>query len=150
MTARFFLDTNVLIYAYDATHPGKQTRAKDVLAALAGTQAAAVSTQVLAEMFYTLTRKFAALISPDEAVVQLFHHVQTWQVIDVSALVVMEAAQAVARHKLSFWDAQIWAAAKLNNIPIILSEDFNTGSTLQGVRFVNPFASGFRIDRLPT
>jgi predicted nucleic acid-binding protein len=150
MTARFFLDTNVLIYAYDATNTGKQARAKELLAALAGTQAAAVSTQVLAEMFYTLTRKFASLISPDEAVAQLFHHVQTWQVIDVSTIIVMEAAQAVTRHKLSFWDAQIWAAAKLNDIPIILSEDFNTGSSLQGVRFVNPFAGGFRIDRLPT
>ena len=148
MTARFFLDTNVLIYAYDAANPGKQARAKEVLAALAGMQAAAVSTQVLAEMFSTLTRTFGSLISPEDAVVQLFHHVQTWQVIDVSPLVVMEAAQAVAHHKLSFWDAQIWAAAKLNNIPIILSEDFNTGFALQGVRFVNPFASGFRIGRL--
>jgi predicted nucleic acid-binding protein len=62
----------------------------------------------------------------------------------------LEAAQAVARHKLSFWDAQIWAAAKLNNIPVVLSEDFNTGSILQGVRFLNPFASEFRVDRLLT
>jgi len=150
MTARFFLDTNVLIYAYDATDPAKQARAKELLATLAGAGSAAVSTQVLAEMFHTLTKKFASLISPDEAVAQLFHHVQTWQVIDVSAIVLLEAAQAVARHKLSFGDAQIWAAAKLNTIPVVLSEDFNTGSILQGVRFLNPFASGFRVDRLPT
>jgi predicted nucleic acid-binding protein len=46
---------------------------------------------------------------------------------------------------MSFWDAQIWAAARLNQIPIIFSEDFNAGSAIEGVRFTNPFASGFQI-----
>lgn len=43
-------------------------------------------------------------------------------------------------------DAQLWATAKLNQIPVIFSEDFNSGATLEGARFVNPFASTFRMD----
>jgi predicted nucleic acid-binding protein len=46
---------------------------------------------------------------------------------------------------MSFWDVQIWAIACLNQIAWIFSEDFSTGSTIEGVRFINPFASDFRI-----
>jgi predicted nucleic acid-binding protein len=42
--------------------------------------------------------------------------------------------------------AQLWASARLNQIPTIFSEDFASGSTLDGVRFVNPFAAGFSLD----
>jgi len=66
-------------------------------------------------------------------------------VIEMSGLVVLEAARGVRDHKMSFWDAQIWATARLNQITCILSEDFNTGSVVEGVRFVSPFAPGFLI-----
>jgi len=52
----------------------------------------------------------------------------------------MEAARGVKEHRFSYWDAQIWAAAKLNQVPVIFSEDFASGSTVEGVTFVNPFA----------
>jgi len=47
---------------------------------------------------------------------------------------------------LAYYDAQIWAAARLNQIPVVFSEDFNSGSTLEGVQFVNPFASDFVLE----
>lgn len=59
--------------------------------------------------------------------------------MEVTALVVMEAAQAVQDHHLNFWDAQIWAAARLNGVRTVLSEDFSDGAAVEGVRFVNPF-----------
>jgi len=49
----------------------------------------------------------------------------------------------VRDHQLPYWDAQIWAAARLNQVPIIFSEDFNAGAVLEGVRFVDPFADDF-------
>ncbi len=55
------------------------------------------------------------------------------------------AARAVRDHDLNFGDAQLWAAAKLNELDTILSEDFQPGSRLGGVRFVNPFAADFRL-----
>jgi predicted nucleic acid-binding protein len=46
---------------------------------------------------------------------------------------------------LSFWDAQIWAAARLHRIPVVLSEDFNPGAVIEGVRFVDPFGEDFEL-----
>ena len=60
-------------------------------------------------------------------------------------MIILEAARGVETHHLSFWDAQIWATARLNQIPIVFSEDFNTGASLEGVRFINPFATDFQI-----
>ena len=49
-------------------------------------------------------------------------------------------------HALAYYDAQIWATARLSQIPVIFSEDFNSWSSLEGVRFVNPFdESRFRL-----
>jgi predicted nucleic acid-binding protein len=59
------------------------------------------------------------------------------------APVVTEALRGVEEHRLSYYDAQIWAAARLARIPAVLSEDFNPGATLEGVSFVNPLDSEF-------
>ena len=58
--------------------------------------------------------------------------------------VVLESARGVSDHLLPYYDAQIWAVARLNHISVVFGEDFNSGSTLEGVRFVDPFAAGFR------
>jgi predicted nucleic acid-binding protein len=61
-------------------------------------------------------------------------------------LIVIEAARGVRDHSLAYYDAQIWAAARLNQVSVIFSEDFNIGSTLEGISFVNPFASDFVLE----
>ena len=66
-----------------------------------------------------------------------------WPVFPLTPFIVLEATRGVRDHQLAYWDAQIWAAARLNQIPVIFSEDFNAGSVLEGVRFVNPFADDF-------
>ena len=49
------------------------------------------------------------------------------------------------RTQFSLWDAQIWAVARLNHISVVLTEDFNPGAVIEGVRFVDPFADDFRL-----
>jgi predicted nucleic acid-binding protein len=49
---------------------------------------------------------------------------------------------------MSYYDAQIWACARVNRIPLVLSEDFADGTVVEGVRFANPFAEGFDLDAL--
>ncbi len=61
-------------------------------------------------------------------------------------MIVLEAARGVRDHQFSFWDAQIWATARLNQISVVFSEDFNPGWITEGVRFVNPFAADFQIE----
>jgi predicted nucleic acid-binding protein len=84
-------------------------------------------------------------LSLDEALDQLQHHLQLWAVIDLTRLLVLEAATAVRDHHVNNWDAQIWAAARVNGIRLILSEDFSDRAILGGVRFLNPFLPDFRL-----
>ncbi len=49
------------------------------------------------------------------------------------------AINAVENHRLSFWDAMLWAAAKQSGVNVLLSEDFQHGRELERVLFHNPF-----------
>lgn len=144
MSARVFIDTNVLVYAYDRSEPEKQQRALDTLDRLASARAGVISPQVMSEFFVTVTRKIASPLSLTDAYQRLANFLQIWTVSDLTGMIVLEAARGVSEHQFSFWDAQIWATARLNQIPVVLSEDFNTGSVIEGVRFANPFADEFQ------
>lgn len=139
MKGKVLVDTNVLVYAYDVSEPVKQRHAIEVLHDLSEREAGAVSVQIMSEMFVALTRKLSSPLGVEQALQTLSRHMRTWHVLDITEFVVLEAARGVRDHQMSYWDAQIWATARLNQIPIILSEDFASGSTMEGVRFVNPF-----------
>jgi predicted nucleic acid-binding protein len=47
---------------------------------------------------------------------------------------------------MAYWDAQIWASAKMSQIPVVFSEDFGPRAIIEGVSFVNPFESNFNLD----
>ena len=68
----------------------------------------------------------------------------TW-LLDVSLPAVREALRGVREHTLPYWDALIWATAKLSQIPVVLSEDFADGREIEGIRFDDPFRDGFRL-----
>lgn len=138
---RAFLDTGVLVYAYDRSEPARQSRARAVLAELAAKQAGVVSAQVAAEFYVTVTRKLPAPLPAASALEQLACHLRLWTVVEVSGILVAEAAAAAGRYQLSYWDAQVWAAARRNPVPVVLSEGFSPGAEIDGVRFVNPFAA---------
>jgi predicted nucleic acid-binding protein len=58
-------------------------------------------------------------------------------------MVILEAIRGVREHRFSYWDAQIWATARLNQIEVVFSEDFTTDTIVDAVRFVNPFHAEF-------
>jgi predicted nucleic acid-binding protein len=86
-----------------------------------------------------VTRKLEPPLSPAQAEEQLRALTRVWPVFPVTSEVVFEAVRGVREYQFSFWDAQIWAAARLNRVSTVLSEDFNPGAVIEGVRFVNPF-----------
>ena len=135
------VDTNVLVYAYDRAAPAKQARALAVLDALAERGDGALTTQVLAEFYVVVTRKLAVPLSSGEAYTRIDRLVRAWHVFDITGMIVLEAARGVRDHQLSFWDAQIWAAARLNQVPMILTEDLPGASAIEGVRYVDPFTT---------
>jgi predicted nucleic acid-binding protein len=145
MTARFFVDTNILIYAYSLSEPDKQHTAVEVLKHIKVTNSGAVSTQVLGEFFVTSTRKLKPPLTIEEAYQQVSYYITAWTVIEMTTPLLLEALRGVRNYQLSYWDAQIWAAARYNRIPTVVTEDFNTGSTIEGVTFVNPFSQGFQM-----
>ena len=67
---------------------------------------------------------------------------------DVSLGVVREAFRGVQRYHLLYWDAVIWATARLAQIPVVLSEDFADGSELDGLTFLNPFSEDFQLHNI--
>jgi len=140
------IDTNVLVYAYDHVVPDKQRRALAVLDALARSGDGWLSAQVLSEFFVSVTRKIDPPLTAVQARKRLEHYVQIWPVAPVTSQVVLEAIRGVQEYKLAFWDAQIWAAARLHHVGTILSEDFEPGALIEGVRFVDPFADGFELE----
>lgn len=139
-------DTNILIYAADANQPVKGAMARTLLDQLE--PRLAVSAQVLAEYAHVLTHPGKYALQPAGVIPQIRRMSASWQVFPLTAAVVVAALEAVQRWGMAYYDAQIWAVAALNAIPVVLSEDFPSGATLGGVRFVNPFEPEFDIETL--
>jgi predicted nucleic acid-binding protein len=141
LTVRYLIDTNILIHPLDARDPIKQQRAIQTLLQLDGRGDAALAAQVLAEYANVALKKFSLPAN------NIYQHIQGYEtsftVYPLTPAVVLEAVRGVRDHRLAYYDAQIWAVAKLNQVPVILSEDFNSGGTLEGVHFLNLFDAGF-------
>ncbi|WP_047864372.1 PIN domain-containing protein [Rubrobacter aplysinae] len=143
MSPRYLLDSNILVYTLDAREPDKREWAKETIrrAALGGS--AALPAQGLSEFSNVCLKKLEPALEPREIQQEIERLQVAFPVIPLTAPVIMEALRGVEEYRFSYYDAQIWAAARLAQIPVILSEDFNPGSTLEGVSFVNPLDSVF-------
>lgn len=137
-----FVDTNVLIYATDAGQGRRHEVATDVLWRL-GRSRLVASTQVVSEYANVLTHPSKRALTGADAAGYVHDLFDSLDVIPLEAGIVFAALEAVDRWGMPYYDAQIWAAAELNDIPVVLSEDFPSGATLGGVRFVNPFEPDF-------
>jgi predicted nucleic acid-binding protein len=138
------VDTNVLVYYYDQNSPQKQARASLVLNKLQEAGLGRLSVQSLAEFISACMRKLDPPLSASDALDQASLFAASWMVLDLTPQIVMEAARGVRDHGLSYYDSQIWACARLNQILVVFSEDFQDGQILEGVRFVNPFTRNFK------
>lgn len=87
------------------------------------------------------------MLNLDEASRQVELLMRAFPVFKLTQMVVLEAVRGVREHQLPNFDSQIWAVARLNQVPTIFSEDFSDGLVLEGVRFINPFITGFAIER---
>jgi len=137
------IDTNVLVYSCDRHDFDKQQRSLELMASLQESGFGSISVQSLAEFFAAATRGREPLLSIANACARQAELARMWRVLDLTPAIALEAAAGVREHRLSYWDAQIWASARLNQVPVVLSEDFQDGQWLEGVRFVNPFSTKF-------
>ena len=144
----FLIDTNVLIYAYDAADPAKQGRAVDVLIAVHDTRSGALSVQVLGEFYYNITRKPKVPLTREQASATAIRLSRSWRVLDLNVRTFLDAVRAASQHQMSYWDALIWATASQWDIRNVVSEDQQDGRLIENVRFINPFQPSFDMARL--
>lgn len=135
--ASVFLDTNVLAYLFDNNAAEKQRVAQRVIQS---GQRFVISTQVMLELHSVLTRKFAPPLAAPEAA-QVLAALERFEVVAADADLVLRAAHTVVEHQLSIWDAMILEAARLAGCSEVWTEDLASGSTIRGVRVLNPFDS---------
>lgn len=131
-----FLDTNVLVYAFDSSEPAKQQHAQELMA---DHPDAVISTQVLLEWCAVVTRKFSPPMPMHEAA-SVMSELAALSVVPADAEVVVRAAQCAAAHQLSIWDAMMIESAALAGCETLWSEDLADGAVLRGVTVRNPFA----------
>ena len=140
-SGRVFLDTNVLVYAFDASEPAKQRVALAVVEDLALSGTAVLSTQVLQEFYVIVTRKLRPPL-PEEEAERALRRLARLPCVLLDQAVVLGAVRTSRKHKLSLWDSLILVAASRGGCSTVLTEDLQDGFQLDSVRVKNPFAGG--------
>jgi len=131
------------VYAHDPRDRRKQQIALAVLDRSIGSERAAVSAQNLSEFFVVVTQRLPERMDVTVARQQVERLAASCRVLDVTAPVVLEACRGRQIHGLSFWDALIWGAARLDQVPYVLTEDAQYGRSVEGVTFLDPFDGRF-------
>lgn len=132
-----FLDTNVVVYAFDRADPAKQRIAIEMLE---GKERLVVSSQVLLESWAVLTRKLIEPLNENQAS-EVIDQLCTLPVVSTDRQLVRQAIQTTLRFDIAIWDALIIEAARAAGCHRVLSEDFQSGQDFDGVVIENPFAS---------
>ena len=133
-----FVDTNVLVYAFEKSSSPKKRVAQRRLNELLEEDRLRVSTQVLQELFVTLTRKVSQPCSNDEALAVL-EDLTAWPLMTIDYAAIRAAVRLASQATLSFWDALVVVAAARTGAAVLYSEDLNDGQEILGVRISNPF-----------
>jgi len=138
MTATYFVDTNVLVYARDASEAAKQPPAREWMDYLWGQHAGRLSVQVLQEYYQVVTRKLQPGLSRQQARDDI-RDLLAWQPVSMSGAVIEQAWAVEEEYSLSWWDALIVAAARNEQCDYLLSEDMQDGQELGSLVVLNPF-----------
>lgn len=134
-----FVDTNVLLYAYDNTAGDRHDAARDLVSRLGRDRTGAVSVQVLQEFYVNATRKIAVPLAA-AAARERVRILSRWATHAPMAADVIAAAELAEATRISFWDAMIVRSASQMRCRTLWSEDLNSGQQISGVRVINPFA----------
>jgi predicted nucleic acid-binding protein len=136
---RVFLDTNVLVYAHDASAGVKRDRASALIRNLWDSGDGCLSIQVLQEFFVAVTRMVPRPLAIDEAA-GLVSQLSQWNVHSPGADDVLGAIELHGRTAVSFWDAMIIRSASKLGCGRLYSEDLGDRQHYDGVEVRNPFS----------
>lgn len=140
MSDKYFVDTNILLYARDAAQPIKQPVAERWLEMLWRERAGRISFQVLQEYYVNATQKLKPGLAKEIAR-QDVRSLLLWTPVRTDAALLESAWTLTDRFGFSWWDAQIVAAARFSQCSVLLSEDMQHRMNVDGTVIINPFAS---------
>ncbi|MGD8402263.1 MAG: PIN domain-containing protein [Anaerolineales bacterium] len=132
-----FLDTNILIYAFDTSTSEKHQKASKLFEELWVEENGCVSIQVLQEFYVNVTRKALQALEPEQAAT-IIRDLSNWKVHRPVTEDVLAAISIQQKYQISFWDAMIIRSAKESNCKILYSEDLSNGQNYGGVKVSNP------------
>ena len=135
-----FIDTNILVYAYDNTAGQKHETAKRLVSDLWNSGLGVLSTQVLQEFFVSVTTKMPKPLNTKTAK-EIVSDLLTWDVVVVDGQSVLNGVDIQLKYRYSFWDALIIEAALKAGSPLLLTEDLSDGQVIQSMTIRNPFRS---------
>ena len=145
------IDTNILIYAVDASEVEKRNRSIEVLSRLIASKRGILSIQSVNEFFAATTRVRPgrpAILTEQEAEHRCRTYLDSWACLNVIPAATAEALRARRQYRMSYWDALLWATARLNAIPTYLTEDLQHDQLIEGVRVLNPLRDDFDLSLL--
>jgi predicted nucleic acid-binding protein len=138
MIAPVFVDTNVLVYARDASATDKHARAREWMRYLWQAQRGRISFQVLHEYYSVTTRKLTPALTHTEARTEV-RTLLSWQPQPMNGDLLESAWDVQDRFRLSFWDSLVVAAAQTAGCRYLLTEDLQHGQELDGLTVLSPF-----------
>ncbi len=138
---KIFVDTNVLVYAYDKSAGEKAEVAREVLLGLWENGTGVISTQILQEFYVVVTRKTPRPMDARTAR-GIIGDLLLWEVIVNDENSILEAIEISERHRISFWDSLVVQAAARSGASELLSEDLHPGKIAKGIMVRNPFEAG--------
>ena len=133
-----FIDTNILVYAYDRDEEIKHPIAKKLLEDCWENGSGVLSTQVLQEFYVTVTTKLSKNLGLDEAR-ELLKDYLLWQVERITPHDIIGASEFQERYKYSFWDSLIITVAQKAGAETLYSEDLRVGQKFGELTIINPF-----------
>jgi predicted nucleic acid-binding protein len=139
MSGKFFIDTNIFVYSFDPKSPAKARKAAQIIRAASNTGEGIISYQVVQEFFNVALRRFAEPMTVAEAEQYLTTVLRPLLAAHSSATIFFEALRIAERHKISWYDSLIVAAALASGCEKIYSEDFQHGHKIDSLSVENPF-----------
>src|SRR5580704_8515461 len=140
MKGKFFLDTNVFVYVFDATAPAKAGKAARLVRNAVDTGKGIVSYQVVQEFFNVALRRFSQPMGAAEAEQYLITVFRPLLAIHSSPALYVEALRIAGKYRVAWYDSIIVASALEGRCDVLYSEDFQQGREIEGLRIENPFA----------
>ena len=138
MSPLYFVDTNVLVYARDASEPEKQQAAERWLRFLWAERTGRVSVQVLNEYYVVVTEKLRPGLEREQARADV-RNLMAWAPLPVDRVVIEGAWIVQERHGLSWWDSLVGSAAQVAGCAWLVSEDLQPGRVFDSLTVVDPF-----------